>query len=81
MDGVRQYSAKSAVFSQINRDKMIRIEHWKLNVYDGVPGELFDLQTDPNEFFNKIEKTEYADTIKLLLSQMENWERSTNDNS
>jgi arylsulfatase A-like enzyme len=38
---------RDAVFSQIGDVEMIRTKEWKLNTYDGQPGELYDLKNDP----------------------------------
>ena len=53
---------------------MIRTKEWKLNVYDGKPGELYDLQNDPNEFYNLIKNPQYTDTIEELFIGLKDWE-------
>lgn len=65
---------RGAVFSQIGNIQMIRTKEWKLNVYDGQPGELFDLQNDPNEFYNLVENPQCADTMQVLLAELKDWE-------
>jgi uncharacterized sulfatase len=45
---------RTAVFSQIGTHRMIRTQEWKLNEYDGEPGELYHLSEDPQELHNLI---------------------------
>ena len=66
---------RRAVYSQIDDVQMVRTYEWKLNVYDGKPGELYNLQDDPNEFDNKISNPEYRETVDTLLGQLMNWEK------
>ena len=49
---------REACFSQIGSMEMIRTRDWKLNVYDGEPGELYHLAEDPEEFYNLIEDSD-----------------------
>lgn len=75
LDGSRPASWRDAVFSQIGNVQMVRTERWKLNVYDGVPGELFDMQGDPDEFCNRIGDPTCGDTIRELAACVKEWER------
>lgn len=45
---------REAVFSEIGKNAMIRTERYKLNLYDGKPGELYDMVDDPGEHHNRI---------------------------
>lgn len=62
---------REEVISQINGHIMIRTGEWKLNVYDGEPGELFHLPNDPQEFCNLIRDSEYAEVVDRLLKKLE----------
>ena len=42
------------MFAQVNDLQMIRTDDWKLNLYAGVPGELYDLNEDCGEFYNLV---------------------------
>ncbi len=68
---------RDAVFSQIGTIQMIRTEQWKLNVYDGEPGELYDLENDPEEFYNRVADADYADTVQSLHERLRDWEQSS----
>ena len=64
---------QNTVFSQIGDIQMVRTEEWKLNVYDGSPGELYDLKNDPQEFYNRIDDQDCADAVKLLIERLKKW--------
>jgi len=64
---------QNAVFSQIGDIQMVRTEEWKLNVYDESPGELYDLKSDPQEFYNRIDDPDCADTVMLLTEGLKEW--------
>jgi len=68
---------RDAVFSQIGDTRMIRTANWKLNLYGGEPGELFDLKNDPKEFHNRIGDPACAGTIRSLFDRLKVWEAST----
>lgn len=61
---------RDAVFSQIDTLQMIRTKNHKLNVYDGIPGELYDLQADSDEFYNRLDDPGYADVQADLLQKL-----------
>ena len=73
---------RDAVFSQIGNVQMIRTATGAqagaamLNVYDGEPGEFFDLRSDPHEFYNRIADPACADTIADLHARLQAWERA-----
>lgn len=62
---------RTAVFSQIGDHMMVRTDAWKLNVYDGLPGELYNLRQDPQEFYNLIEDTRFNETVNQLKGLMD----------
>jgi choline-sulfatase len=64
---------RNAVFSQIGHVRMIRTSEWKLNTYDGKPGELFDLHNDPNEWRNRVLDPACRDVVQSLAGRLEEW--------
>ena len=49
---------------------MIRTERYKLSIYHGFQkGELYDLQNDPEEYFNLWDDPEYAETRFELMQK------------
>ena len=67
---------RDAVFSQIGHVQMIRTEEWKLNVYNGHPGELYDLKRDPYEFNNGIVDIQYSNVVQSLMGRLKEWEQA-----
>jgi arylsulfatase A-like enzyme len=65
---------RDAVFSQIGDVWMIRTAAFKLNVYGGQPGELYDLRDDPQEFYNRIDDPAYAEAVASLFERLKAWE-------
>ena len=57
------------------RRQMVRTAQFKLNVYDGVPGELYDVEHDPREFHNLIADPSHNGTVALLVERLRIWER------
>jgi choline-sulfatase len=68
---------RDTVFSQIGDIQMIRKASHKLNVYGGAPGELYDLQNDPDEFRNLIDEADHRDTVETLFEDLREWESAT----
>jgi arylsulfatase A-like enzyme len=68
---------RDAVFSQIGDVNMVRTATRKLNAYDGVPGELYDLECDPAEFDNLIVDPAYAADVDALWRRMLRWQADT----
>jgi arylsulfatase A-like enzyme len=57
---------RTAVFSQIGTHRMIRTQEWKLNEYDGEPGELYHLSEDPDELYNLIGDSRWNEVAESL---------------
>ena len=68
---------RAAVFAQLGDMQMIRTRDWKLNLYGGSPGELYDLANDPGEFDNLVAAGEHKQTLEKLHSWLLEWEMST----
>ncbi len=72
---------RDAVFSEIDDEAghitMVRTDRWKLNLYDEGPDELFDLENDPGEFFNRQGDKACAQIEADLRSRLESWHRQT----
>jgi choline-sulfatase len=64
---------RDAVFSQIGETQMIRTKEWMLNAYVGQPGELYDLEQDPREFYNRIADPAYAQVTRSLWDRLREW--------
>ena len=56
--------------SQIRDQHMVRNMTWKLNVYGGVPAELFNIRKDPGEVDNLVSDPEYADMVTTMLREI-----------
>ena len=54
---------------------MLRTPRYKLTRFDDGGGELYDLNRDPDELNNLIERPEIAPTKADLQHQLEAWER------
>jgi arylsulfatase A-like enzyme len=67
---------RDAVFSQIRDVQMIRTHDRKLNVYDGCPGELYDLQNDPGEHHNLVADGDQRPSAGELHARLLEWERA-----
>jgi len=72
-DGPTPIDWRGAVFSQIGDVQMIRTQQWKLNTYGGKPGELFDVENDPDEFYNRIKDPVCADKVESLAGRLQQW--------
>lgn len=57
-------------FSQQGNAAMLRTHRYKLNIYDGEPGELYDLEADPNEFYNRVDDPAMKPVVEDLCQRM-----------
>jgi len=55
--------------------QMIRTADWKLVVYAGEPGELYNLREDIQEFHNRIHDPSCADVAGQLHQRLKAWEK------
>jgi len=60
---------------------IIRDNDFKYIFFNGLPDILYDLQKDPNEFFNVADKPEYKDAVNKYREKMLIWRMSNEDNS
>lgn len=65
--GLDESSVHDHVYSQIDNDIMVRTDSWKLNIYEGEAGELFDLKKDPNEGNNLIDDESCRPVVQRLM--------------
>jgi hypothetical protein len=64
----------------INIQRAVRDERWKLICYPKIGHmQLFDLQTDPDEKINLIDRAEYAQHVQRLLKLMRQWQAKVGD--
>ena len=58
----------------------VRTDKYKYIRYNGIwdQNELYDLEKDPNEMYNLIEKPEYQELVKKLAGELFDWLEQTN---
>jgi arylsulfatase A-like enzyme len=61
---------REEVISQINEHQMVRTREWKLNVYDGEPGELYRINEDPKEHINLLGNPAYSQIVEQLSATL-----------
>ncbi len=65
-------------FSEQGRNmRMIRDGRWKLNLYSGEPLELYNLERDPNEFYNLIDRRQLRPVVERLRDRCAEWLANT----
>ena len=67
---------RRAVFTQLEEVQMIRTQDWKLNLYGGSPGELFNVESDPGELCNLFGAGEHEQKLEGLHATLREWEVS-----
>lgn len=74
---------RDAVFSEMHRAaiggtlEMVRTRSNKLNAYNGVPGELYDLDEDDGEMDNRLSDPRYRETRGDLFERLRRWRSDT----
>lgn len=67
--------SREFVYASYDTDLMIRTREWKLNVYDGTPGELFQVGADPSESVNLLEDASTKPITELLTRELDAWRK------
>ena len=77
----KQDRVRDSVFLPfIDIQRAVRDERWKLICYPKIGHmQLFDLQTDPDEKTNLIDRVEYAQHVQRLLRLMGQWQAKVGD--
>jgi choline-sulfatase len=57
---------REIAISHLSTDLMLRDDRWKLVYADGEPSELFDMQADPCEFYNRLDEPAAAPARERL---------------
>jgi arylsulfatase A-like enzyme len=77
----KQDSVRDSVFlPYIKIQRAVRDERWKLICYPSIGHmQLFDLQADPDEKANLIDRPEYGTLVERLLNLMRRWQGKVGD--
>ena len=79
-EGKKDRVRDSVFLPFINIQRSVRDERWKLICYPKIDHmQLFDLQTDPDEKTNLIERAEYGEHVQRLLKLMSQWQAKVGD--
>jgi arylsulfatase A-like enzyme len=79
-EGKKERLRDSIFLPYIQIQRAVRDERWKLIAYPQIGHlQLFDLQTDPYETTNLIERTEHAGQVQRLLKLMKQWQAKVGD--
>lgn len=79
-DGEKDRVRDSVFLPFINIQRAVRDQRWKLICYPKIGYmQLFDLQTDPNENHNLIDRKEYAKHVERLRKLMKRWQAKVGD--
>ena len=84
-NGTDGHPSASIGESQINRSMaeplrtVISAQRWKLNLYDGGPGELYDLNTDPHEQQNLYDDPTHSSQRRDLADRLRKWQLDAGD--
>jgi len=79
-EGKRDRVRDSVFLPYIDIQRAVRDERWKLICYPKISHmQLFDLQTDPDEKTNLIDRAEYAEHVQRLLKRMSQWQARVGD--
>ena len=79
-EGKKDRVRDSVFLPYIQIQRAVRDERWKLICYPKIGHmQLFDLQTDPYEKINLIDRKEYAEHVQRLLKLMKQWQARVGD--
>ncbi|HOY56912.1 MAG TPA: sulfatase-like hydrolase/transferase [Verrucomicrobiota bacterium] len=79
-EGTRDRIRDSVFLPFMQTQRAVRDERWKLIVYPKIGhAQLFDLQTDPHEITNLVDRPEHAPQIARLRLLMKQWQARVGD--
>jgi arylsulfatase A-like enzyme len=79
-EGKKERVRDSVFLPYIDIQRAVRDDRWKLICYPKIGHmQLFDLQTDPDEKTNLIDRAEYAQHVQRLLKLMGQWQAKVGD--
>lgn len=79
-EGKTQQVRDSVFLPFLNLQRAVRDQRWKLIVYRKIGHmQLFDLQADPGERHNLIDRPEHAEQVQRLLALMKRWQAAVGD--
>jgi len=79
-EGRKERVRDSVFLPFIDIQRAVRDERWKLICYPKIGHmQLFDLQSDPDETTNLIDRAEYAEHVPRLLNLMKQWQAKVGD--
>jgi arylsulfatase A-like enzyme len=79
-EGKKERVRDSVFLPYIDIQRAVRDERWKLICYPKISHlQLFDLQANPDEKVNLIERAEYASQVQRLLKLMSQWQAKVGD--
>jgi len=79
-EGKKDHVRDSVFLPYINIQRAVRDERWKLICYPKIGHmQLFDLQADPDEKINLIDRAEAREHVQRLLKLMSQWQAKVGD--
>lgn len=79
-EGKKERVRDSVFLPFLDIQRAVRDERWKLICYPKIGHmQLFDLQKDPDETINLIDRAEYAEHVQRLLGLMRQWQTQVGD--
>jgi arylsulfatase A-like enzyme len=79
-DGTKEHVRDSVFLAMTKTQRSVRDERWKLIAYPKIGYlQLFDLQSDPNEVNDVLDRSENAEHIARLQKRMKQWQQRAGD--
>jgi arylsulfatase A-like enzyme len=79
-DGTKERIRDSVFLPYMQIQRAVRDERWKLIAYPKIRHlQLFDLQSDPNEMSNLIDRPEHSAHVSRLHQLMKDWQKKVGD--
>ena len=58
---------------------VVTADRWKLNLAVGDQSQLFDLNNDPHELNNLLDRPEHRDRVRIMAAKIRRWQQETGD--